>query len=336
MALRTLDFAKFLNGSESERRELARDLTDSFKQHGFAKLINHGIEDQQIADLFKWTSRLFALPLKEKAAIANVVRNAPQRGWSGQGGETTAYLREGYLKNGSKPGLTDEKEHFDCSFRDDTEFPNLWPSESALPGFRPFTEQAYEDLQNLSLCVIHALEIGLSLPPGTLVERCKETTSELRLNHYPPVSMSKLREGKTKRGWPHADFGIITLVFQDHVGGLEMEDRSRPGTFVPVPPGPPGGKTELAINISETFQRWSNDVLKAGIHQVAPPPYMHDMEDGIVPERRSIVFFFKASRGTSVGPLPAFVQDDYPARYEEMTALDFQKARTSVLYSIKA
>ncbi len=54
--LKTLDFSKFLSGTEVERTELARDLVDSFKQHGFAKLINHGVKDEQVSELFRWVS----------------------------------------------------------------------------------------------------------------------------------------------------------------------------------------------------------------------------------------------------------------------------------------
>ncbi len=57
-----------------------------------------------------------------------------------------------------------KQEHFDCGPADDTEYPNQWPSESALPGFRPFAEKTYEDLQRSCLQVIEAMEIGLALP----------------------------------------------------------------------------------------------------------------------------------------------------------------------------
>lgn len=52
--LKTLDFSKFLHGSDDERTELAYELVNSFKQHGFAKLINHGVDDDQVSELFQW------------------------------------------------------------------------------------------------------------------------------------------------------------------------------------------------------------------------------------------------------------------------------------------
>lgn len=175
---------------------------------------------------------------------------------------------------------------------------------------------------------MEACEIGMRLPPGTLVQRCTPAASELRLNYYPAVSLQRLREGHTKRGWPHTDFGIITLLFQDAAGGLEIEDRTLPDTFEPLIRDSP---SEMAINISDTFERWTNGTLRAGVHQVTLPAKMKSQKDGLLPHRRSAVFFFKAHRDVSVGPLPQFVNADQPAKYEEMTALQFHQLMTGVL-----
>ena len=182
--------------------------------------------------------------------------------------------------------------------------------------------------QKASLTIMEACEVGLDLAPGTLVERCTPAASELRLNHYPPVSISKLNEGLTKRTWPHSDFGIITLLFQDEVGGLELEDRSN-GTFTPVTRKDP---YEMVVNVSDTFERLTNDVIRVGLHQVTNPVHMKGMEEGTLPERYSSVFFFKAHRNTSVGPLPAFVGPQQPAKYRDMSALEFHQEKTQILY----
>ena len=189
-------------------------------------------------------------------------------------------------------------------------------------------EMYFEYGQKISLQIMEACEVGLDLPPGTLVERCTPAASELRLNHYPPITIEKLKEGLTKRTWPHSDFGIITLLFQDAVGGLELEDRTT-GNFVPVVRNHP---CEMVVNVSDTFQRLTNDVIRVGLHQVTNPVHMKDMENGTLPERYSSVYFFKAHRDTSVGPLPAFVGPQQPAHYPDMTALEFHRESTKVLY----
>ena len=165
-----------------------------------------------------------------------------------------------------------------------------------------------------------------------LLTACKGQTADCIKDFPPERRLRQLAEGKVKRTWPHTDFGIITLLFQDTVGGLELEDRSQPGTFAPVLPGNPDGPTEMVVNISDTFQRWTNNVIKAGVHQVSVPPTMKGRTEGFCPERYSGIFFFKAHRDTSAGPLPHFVTEKRPAAYDEITALQYQQRMTKVLY----
>jgi hypothetical protein len=56
--LPTLDFAKFTHGTEVERQQIGQALTESLLDHGFVKLINHGLPDETIADLFDLVSQV--------------------------------------------------------------------------------------------------------------------------------------------------------------------------------------------------------------------------------------------------------------------------------------
>ena len=189
--------------------------------------------------------------------------------------------------------------------------------------------ETYYDLgQKVALQIIEACEVGLNLAPGTLADRCTPSASELRLNHYPSVSISKLKEGLTKRTWPHCDFGVITLLFQDEVGGLELEDRSN-GTFAPIVRENP---YEMIVSVSETLQRLTNDVVRGGVHQVTNPMPMKNLEEGDLPERYSCVFFLKAHFDTPIGPLPAFVSPQQPSKYPDISSLAFQEEATKILY----
>lgn len=272
----------------------------------------------------------------------------PQRGWGPLGAETSARLRE---KNGEpSKKLTDEKvirhhvskvmyarnclpsyqEHFDSGPPGDLEYPSIWPPEEEFPGFRAFMDAYFDACHAAAMLIMEALEIGLKLPHGALTGKCTPPVSELRLNRYPSVNTAKFKEGLTKRNWSHSDFGVITLLFQDDVGGLELENRDHPGSFVPATKESP---RELLVLISDTFQRWSNGVIRSGLHQVGPPPHLKGNKDCILPERYSAVFFFKANRNKSVGPLPQFVGPEQPAQYEDITALQLHQQLTSVLYN---
>ena len=208
-------------------------------------------------------------------------------------------------------------------------FPNQWPGETDLPGFRSFLESYFDLLQEASLQIMQALEIGLQLPPGSFTNMCTQNASELRLNHYPAIEYEKLKQGNTSRIWPHTDFGLITLLFQDDVGGLEIEDPRAPGTFRPVQRVFPN---EMIVNIGDCLQRWTNDVLHAGLHRVSCSPNQSVYREGVLAERYSVAFFLKATRETSVGPFPQFVEAERPSKYEDMTALEYQQRRTGIVY----
>ncbi|UNI16129.1 hypothetical protein JDV02_002596 [Purpureocillium takamizusanense] len=333
MHLPTLDLSSFHHGSDAERKRLAEDLVQSFKDHGFVKLVNHGVPEDVVRQYMKAAVDFFALPTDVKMRIANARGPEPQRGFSWVGAEQTSKLRKENLQGQeSWDELTDAREHFDAGPPGDAQYPNKWPTESELPGFRTLMEACYGQFQGICITLMEAIEVGLGLPPGVIVERCQPASSELRLNHYPRTDLRKLAEGKVKRTWPHTDFGIITLLFQDAIGGLELEDRRNPGTFAPVCPGSADGPTEMVVNISDTFQRWTNGDVMAGVHQVTVPPALRGLEDGECPERYSGIFFFKAHRSMSVGPLPHFVTKDKPALYDEIDALEFQRRMTKILY----
>ena len=54
MTLPTLDLSLFTRGNASQQAQLASDLLQSLSRHGFVKLVNHGISDEAVADLFEW------------------------------------------------------------------------------------------------------------------------------------------------------------------------------------------------------------------------------------------------------------------------------------------
>ncbi len=175
-----------------------------------------------------------------------------------------------------------------------------------------------------------ALELGLGVPSGSLTERCIPDDSELRLNHYPRVSVGELDTGSSRRIWPHTDTGLFTLLLQDHVGGLELEDRKNPGAFLPVSSDVP---TDMVLNIADTLERWTNGVLKAGVHRVVSPDRSKVSEQGMAMARSSIVYFFRANGATSAGPLASFVSPEDPAKYSEITALEYLQQRNGTLYT---
>ncbi|KAF2762357.1 oxidoreductase [Pseudovirgaria hyperparasitica] len=335
MDLLTLDMAKF-HGTKSEQREFSNQFLQGLTDAGFVKLVNHGLTEEDMTMLFKQSASMFTLPKEEKEKFANVKGPKPQRGWSHPGAESTATLNLPGTREINDTtismdmvdnvGRTDLKEHFDMGPVGDPEFPNVYPSNSAAPGFQSWMEKYFEKGQQLSLDLMRALEVAMELPKDALVDRCEGHASEIRMIHYPETPLSKLADGKLMPIWPHTDFGILTLLAQGTSGGLEIEDKNVPGGYLPVPLV---DKTELLINVGDTLERWTNGRVQAGLHQVTVPS---DVKGEVFPERYSVAFFLKANRATSAGPIPLFVPEGTTSKYKEMTALQYHAHRTAIMY----
>lgn len=54
LELPLLDAQLFTSGTPSERKKFAIALRDSLVQHGFARVINHGISASMVHELFQW------------------------------------------------------------------------------------------------------------------------------------------------------------------------------------------------------------------------------------------------------------------------------------------
>ena len=61
MALPTLNLSLYTHGTPRERQQLASELLDSLAQHGFVKLVGHGISRESINELLKWVGFYFHL-----------------------------------------------------------------------------------------------------------------------------------------------------------------------------------------------------------------------------------------------------------------------------------
>lgn len=162
-----------------------------------------------------------------------------------------------------------------------------------MPDFQPFLEESYQIRQSTCFQIISAIELGLGLEAGRLTQCCQPAASEFRLLYYPPTTRDLFCEGLKKRVWPHTDPGILTLLFRDQVGGLEVEDRGTgmPRSFIPITRESPN---ELIVNTSDSLQRWTNGVIRAGVHQVTGPDVAKELSGvDILPARCSSVFSLK-------------------------------------------
>ena len=83
----------------------------------------------------------------------------------------------------------------------------------------------------VATATVTALAIALGVSQDHLRSLHNRAENEFRLLHYPAIPALDLADGSATRIAEHTDFGTITMLFQDSVGGLQVEDQTQLGTF---------------------------------------------------------------------------------------------------------
>lgn len=87
--------------------------------------------------------------------------------------------------------------------------------------------------------------------------------------HYPPSSEYVHEEGEdpsTALGCgPHTDFGSMTLLLQDMVGGLQVKHGE--DTWIDVKPN----RGAYVVNIGDMLHKWTKGEYKSTVHRVLSP-----------------------------------------------------------------
>lgn len=248
------------------------------REHGFFTVVGHGVDPSLLAALDASAREFFALPASSKAAVAMHRGGKAWRGWFPVGGELTAGVpdhKEGYYFGSSLPESDPRPLHG----------PNLWPATPA--SLRPAVEAWMAAMTALGHTLVRGLALGLGLPAGWFDEHLTADPVVLfRIFHYPPVP-------PPAEGWgvaEHTDYGLLTILAQDHHGGLQVRHPDGGWIDVPAEPG------VLVCNIGDMLDRLTGGRYRSTPHRVLPTS-----GDG---GRLSFPFFFDPSWDAEVVPLP--------------------------------
>ena len=233
------------------------------------------------------------------------------------------------------------KESFDTGNPDEHEQPNIWPPKELLPGFREVVEMFFQECSKLVRQLLDALTMALNLSPADSLTRFHSTPSfTMSLLHYPALPTKDLLSGTHTRIPAHSDFGTLTLLFQDDVGGLEIAEPDsantetsvgfeKNGKFRRVEPKP----GTVVVNVGYLLMRWSNGRWKNTVHRVVEPPGSSESNgDGTTPARYSIPFFAAPDSATVVEALPGCWSEEVPKRWKAISAGDYLRRKREALY----
>lgn len=283
-----IDFSNFENGSDSERRKVAAELDWAASEIGFMYVKSLGIDPKILANAFSSSRAFYTEPQEIK--------------------DNSDYFQEinhGYQSAGRQrldPSVApDLKEAF--TMRDvhkNLDKPELWPSAE----FANTAAQTFDEFLRGANIVMEAFAIALDLPLD-FFRKCHEgDNTALRYLHYPLIT-EELTEEQLGCG-THTDFGTITLLFQEDIGGLQVQGRDgnwRDAIYIP---------DTIVVNTADLVATWTNDRYCSTPHRVKP--MISDTD------RYSIAFFVDPDAATPVSTFSSCISDDNPHKYPDTTA----------------
>lgn len=251
-----------LDSDARRRRAFLDDLRAAARDVGFFYLRGHGVDSALNARLQQGARQFFALPEADKLAV-QMVHSPHFRGYNRAAAELT---------------LSDDTPRWAR-----LQGPNQWPA--ALPTLKPLLLQWQQAMTAMSLRLLRAFALALSLPEQAFDRLYGEKPNEhIKLIRYPGRDAT----GSAQGVGAHKDSGFLSFLLQDEQKGLQVEVSE--GRWIDAQPR----EDTFVVNIGELLELATNGYLRATVHRVETPPAGRD--------RLSIAFFLGA-RLDAVVPL---------------------------------
>nr|CAD1836195.1 unnamed protein product [Ananas comosus var. bracteatus] len=279
-----IDLADLRRGGEA-RRACAGAMARAASEWGFFQVVNHGISARAFAEMRREQKLLFRAPFEAK--VSSGVLNNSYR-W----GNPTATSVKQFLWSEAFHVSLAKIPHETCSYGYGYGY-----GDSSSLGVA--VDKLAAAMSALARTLAGVLAENLGYTGNGFPVNCDDKTCFLRLNRYPPCPFAPETFGLM----PHTDSDFLTVLHQDHVGGLHLMKDSE---WVAVAPNP----DVLVVNIGDLFQAWSNDTYKSVEHKVIANKKR---------ERYSIAYFLCPSYDSPIGSCQK------PSLYKDFTFGEFRE-----------
>ncbi len=247
----------------------AEAVAKACREYGFFYLRGHDVAEQTIDAAFDAMRVFFANSLETKNTYHIRHSHPHQRGYvplfeENLGNDSTSDFKESF-----DLGVDLAPDHPDVLAGKPFSSGNVWPD---TPGFKDAIATYHAALMQLGQRLVRLTAMGLGLDATFFDAAMRAPVANLRLLHYPETE-----HGAEVTGCgAHSDYGFMTILAQDDVGGLEVEAGN--GEWIPVEPV----SGAFVVNLGDLLTRWTAGLYRARLHRVS-------VAGG--PERFSIPFF---------------------------------------------
>ncbi|KAI0649535.1 Clavaminate synthase-like protein [Trametes meyenii] len=301
----TLDFSKY--GTPEGKQELAKELIEAVRYHGFFYVKNFNISQERVNRQFSLGKQFYELPLEEK--LEYVPDGLDE-------GKFNGYVPAGRRVLDPVSGLKDRVEIYNIpKFNGD--FTHQHPG--VVGQFLPEIEEFARSLHTEVLDRLHVLlAIALELPEDYFTNIHKyDVKSEDHLRYMKYSKYTPEENKKIGSQWVqgHTDLGSWTLLFRQPVAALQIKSHTT-GEWKWVKPQ----DGTLTVNACDALSFLTGGYVRSTIHRVVSPPKDQEHVD-----RLGLLYFSRPHNDVKLATVKSPVLER-----EGFTQNDFEKSGNPV------
>ena len=250
-----IDLHPLIIGADPD--SVASGLRDACSGAGFFYVLGHGVDEGLQGRLEELSRAFFAMGVEEKMKIRMALGGRAWRGYFPVGDELTSGKPD--IKEGLYFGAELSDDHPHVRLRTPLHGRNLFPDEP--PEMRSVVLEYMAAMTRLGHLIMSGIALSLGLERTYFTDGLlSDPLTLFRIFHYPPTP--GLPDGESAWGvGEHTDYGILTILKQDDVGGLQVKSKREWITAHPIP-------NTFVCNIGDMLDRMTGGFYRSTPHRV--------------------------------------------------------------------
>lgn len=295
----TIDIQPLFTSDSDELARIDQTIYRAAHQSGFMVITGAPHQTELGPDRRQSMLRLFTLPAEEQRKLwkKNFEPKNPNlyRGWF------PLHSADSFRREGFEIGPDCLRPLPQLAVPDLLYEPSVFPPKNLLPDWAAHVADFYRAMEHIGNVLMASISRSLGISESIFSNAFQDGISTLRLLRYPERGVPQHTAANEPSAFirhqqqnfeivcgAHVDTGLVTLLADCDVPGLQAQTQSGDWLDVEIPEG------GFAVNFGGLLSRWTGQRLRATRHRV--------LSAG--PERFSIPFFFEPRPDTLIMPLP--------------------------------
>ncbi|KAK8963172.1 Thebaine 6-O-demethylase [Platanthera guangdongensis] len=256
---------------------------------GAFQVVNHGVPLRLLEEVKEAGLRFFCSPAEAKLQYAC---------------DSGSPATEGYGSRmlSKEESVLDWRDYFDHhTLPESRRNPSRWPD---FPeNYRDIIAEYSSNMKALAQRLLSMISESLNLPHSYIEDAVGEVYQNITISYYSPCPQPELALGLQS----HSDMGVISLLIQDDVGGLEV---LKDGEWILAKPV----SDAIIVILADQTEILTNGIYRSSVHRA--------IVNARLP-RLSVATFYDPAKTRKISPAPPLITEQSPAKYRGVLYGDF-------------